>query len=650
VNEEIRKSSDESGGRVIVPGREGLNVEVRVREIGPDARIADGAVVHDIGGQSRVVRLVVLVAILMIAGLYVGPRISSAWVPADDGILAQSAVRVLQGQLPHRDFTEIYTGGLSVIHALAFRIFGVNLLSMRICVFLFFLAWIPALYSIALRFTSALGAGLIALVAVAWSYPNYPSAMPSWYNLFFATFGAAAMLRYLDVRQRRWLFVAGVCGGVSILIKIIGAYYVAGALLFLAFLEQNEAREDTEKTSWAYPMFSASALLVFLGTLVYVVHARLTLTEFYHFVLPSAAVVGMIVLGERNAGGTTAERFRALFGLVLPFVGGVLAPIVIFLTPYILSGALSSFFSGVAGSVMERASGLAVIRPAPLQCALYLLPLIGLLAAAMYWEKFQGAAVGVAIGMGAVVIVVRATQSMTILSRVWFSAVMLTPAVVVVGVVAVLVRGSGGKRTDIARQRVALLVSLAATCTLVQFPFAAPIYLCYSLPLTFLALTAIVMTTKRQSGTYVLTSVAGLYLAFGVVSLVPMHLAELTHVVGHLDTLELPRGGVKIEGAAFFQDLIHLLQEHSPNGLLYAGNDCPELYFLAGLNNVTRTDGGASAADVLRALESDDLKVVVINEAPFFPTAQMNPEVRAEVMRKFPESRLVGIFRVFWRP
>src|SRR6202158_916351 len=161
--------------------------------------------------------------------------------------------------------------GLSFIHALAFRMFGVNLMSLRICAFLFFLAWIPAVYYVALRFTSAIGAGAITLLAVAWSFPNYPAAMPSWYNLFFATFGAAALLRYLDVRRARWLFVAGLCGGVSILIKVIGAYYIAGVLLILAFLEQNEQsyersyeHSDHEsagpgKSAVSYRVFSTSA-------------------------------------------------------------------------------------------------------------------------------------------------------------------------------------------------------------------------------------------------------------------------------------------------------------------------------------------------------------------------------------------------------
>ena len=188
-----------------------------------------------------------------------------------------------------------------------FECFGVNLMSLRICVFLFFLAWLPAVYYIALRFTSALAAGAITLLAVAWSYPNYPAAMPSWYNLFFATFGAAALLRYLEVRTRRWLFVAGVCGGVSILIKVIGAYYIAGVLLFLAFLEQSEsseesaaavAKEESSKNSWPYRVFSVSALLLFLATLVGVLRARLGAAELYQFVLPSAVVVGLILLGE----------------------------------------------------------------------------------------------------------------------------------------------------------------------------------------------------------------------------------------------------------------------------------------------------------------------------------------------------------------
>ena len=112
-----------------------LSVEViRIWEQGPEsveaASKSELALVT--AAQGWVVRLMVLGAVLAVAGLYVGVHIGRGWVPADDGTLSQSALRVLHGQLPHRDFGEIYTGGLSFIHALAFRAFGVNLMSLRI--------------------------------------------------------------------------------------------------------------------------------------------------------------------------------------------------------------------------------------------------------------------------------------------------------------------------------------------------------------------------------------------------------------------------------------------------------------------------------------------------------------------------------------
>jgi hypothetical protein len=436
----------------------------------------------------------------------------------------------------------------------------------------------------------------------------------------------------------------------SIVIKVIGAYYVAGALLFFTALNQGEeVASETKKNSLGYRAFTTTALMLYLAILTYVVRVRLTLTEFYHFVLPSAAMVGLILLNERKANAGSGERFRALFRSLSPVLGGVLVPVAVFLAPYALTGGLRSFASGVMSSVVSRASGLAVIRPAPLQYVLFVLPLVGLLAAAMYWDKFQGKMIGAALGLGAAVIAMQATKSGSILSGVWFSAVMLTPVVVVLGVALLAVAKTTVARAKLQQEQLILLLALAATCSLVQYPFAAPIYLLYSLPLTILALVAIVSTNKKQPGTYPLLSLAGLYLVFGVVALVPMQLAELTHEVGHMDTLELPRGGIRIENERFFEDLTHFLQAHSPNGLLYAGNDCPELYFLSGLKNITRDDAGASPEEALRALESSDVKVVVINEAPFFPVGKMNPLIRNEVQQKFPHHGQAGIFQVFWR-
>jgi hypothetical protein len=103
--------------------------------------------------------------------------------------------------------------------------------------------------------------------------------------------------------------------------------------------------------------------------------------------------------------------------------------------------------------------------------------------------------------------------------------------------------------------------------------------LSYAVPLTLLALVAIVSTGKTQRATYALAPVVGLYLAFGVVSLVPRYIHLRARPYGH--HAGTTGGRVEDRRSAFFDDLSRFLREHSPNGLMFAGKDCPELYFFS---------------------------------------------------------------------
>ena len=625
-----------------------VQIEIRVAERDDGASHSNAE-----SSQAKILRWAILAAVMVVVAAYVGFHLGDGWVPADDGILGQSALRVAQGQLPHRDFAEIYSGGLSLLHGLAFRIFGVKLMSLRYCVFLFFLVWVAAVYLIATRFTSAPAAGLITLLAVSWSYPNYPAAMPSWYNLFFATFGACALLRYLDAPQRRWLFVAGVCGGISLAIKVIGAYYIAGVLLFLAFVEQSmdcpSDCQNDERRGISYRVFSGGASLVFLATIFYFFHRRLGIAEGYLFVLPAAALVAMLIFYPHKGFQPGAPaRFRRLFGMVVPFTCGVAAPLCLFLIPYARSGAVSSVFTGIMGSVAERSVGLGVIRPLTPVRAIYALSLMGVIAAAMYLRELQGKLVGFAVSLGLLALLWKSNQD--VVSGTWSSVALLTPLVVVAGTVIVLRTGRSGALTSAQQQRIVLLIGVAGLCSYVQFPFAAPIYLLYSLPLTLLAAVAMVTYTRQLPGTIVIASVMVFYMLFGFVNLIPDHIYELTHKLGPFQQLSIERGaGLRVEAAPWWGRTIQFLQQHGQNGTIYAGNDCPQLYFLSGLENATRDDAGATDDEVMTALQSDKLKLVVINERPFFAGSQMSPRLRAEIIKRFPEQRMLGIFRVLWR-
>jgi len=62
----------------------------------------------------------VLIVVWIGSALYVGARLNRGWVPHDEGALGHSAERVLAGQLPHRDFDETCTGGLSFLNGIPF--------------------------------------------------------------------------------------------------------------------------------------------------------------------------------------------------------------------------------------------------------------------------------------------------------------------------------------------------------------------------------------------------------------------------------------------------------------------------------------------------------------------------------------------------
>src|SRR5712691_5527900 len=214
-----------------------------------------------------------------------GHYLTRGWVPHDAGSLAQSAERVLAGELPHRDFDDVYTGGLSFLHALAFRLFGTSLLSLRLVLFAAFLAWLPAVYYVAGRFVPPLAAGLATLAAALWTVPNYSEAVPSWYNLFLAVFGVAALLRHLETGGRRWLVAAGVAGGVSCLAKIVGLYYVAAVLLFLVYREHCLAREQARPGGRGYVRAVGAGLLALVALVAGLIRRRAGAVELIDFVV-----------------------------------------------------------------------------------------------------------------------------------------------------------------------------------------------------------------------------------------------------------------------------------------------------------------------------------------------------------------------------
>ena len=602
----------------------------------------------------------VLGIVWALSGLIVGRHLTRGWVPHDEGSLAQSAERVLAGELPHRDFDEPYTGGLSHLNAVAFRLLGTNLVSLRLVLLICFLAWIPALYYVAAQFTSPLGAGAAVMLSVVWSVPNYSAAVPSWYNLFLAVFGIAALLRYLDTRQARWLFAAGMCGGLSCLVKIVGLYYVAAVLLFLVFREQcvsaaspGERRQARGPYSWALVV----ALLGFVALLGALVRSRWDAADVAHFVVPGAALAAVLLRSEwTQPRGPSRERFGALGRLVAPFALGVAVPVAWFAAPYILSGSLADLWRGVFVLPTRRLS-VATMPLWGLGTTVAALPLVAALATAARGSAPTRRIVAWLV-VPALTLLSAASFAGDVYLAVWRSVRPLIPLLVLGG--ALLLGSSaraGGQLAPLRRQQVLLVLSVTALCGLVQFPFSAPIYFCYVAPLV--VLSALAVCAALGTIPPLLTAVvAGFYGLFALRAVNPGFIYDMGIRYERDDQvalLALDRGGLRVTPAdkRQYESLVAAIRLHARDGVVYATPDCPEVYFLAGQHNPTRTifdffdDPVGRTGRLMRVIEERHVNVVILNRDPSFSRPPA-PAFETWLAARFPHAMPIGRFDVRW--
>jgi hypothetical protein len=608
--------------------------------------------------------------VLGLAAAYVAWHLDRGWVPLDEGSLAHAAQRVLLGELPHRDFDDVYTGGLAWLNAAAFRVLGTTLWSMRLALFAAFVAWVPIVYYVASRFARPLLAGGVTLLAVVWSVPNYPAPMPSWYNLFLATAGVACLLRFLERERASWLFAAGVAGGVSFILKVVGLYYVAGALLFLVFHAHALSRERSgplAASSAPYAAFVTVCVTLFVGALVAVVRGRPAAPELVQFVLPGAAVAALLVRTEWVVpAGPTRVRFAVLARLIAPFALGVALPVAVFLIPYASSGSLGRFAWGVFVLPARRLGHASFAMP--LETLLALLPVVlVLLSAAHPAVRRRLAAAGErelrvgAVSLGVVFTgILLASGSTGVVYRLVLSAVRgLVPVMAVV--IVVLVARDQDDAPDAARRRarLLLLLSVTAVCTLVQFPFSVAIYFCYVAPLVALTALALLAYPRRRVAPAFPALLVGFCAAFAVLRLNQSPLNDMDRqyeAYPAVRPVAIDRAGLTVPlfQAGQYESAVRMVRTHARGEYIWASPDAPQLYFLAGYRNPTRSmfeffdDTTGRSARILDALDRLDVNLVVLNLRPEFSPRISLPLYR-ELAKRYPNSALVEPYLIKWR-
>jgi hypothetical protein len=138
----------------------------------------------------------------------------------------------------------------------------------------------------------------------------------------------------------------------------------------------------------------------------------------------------------------------------------------------------------------------------------------------------------------------------------------------------------------------------------------------------------------------------------------PMPLPGLLGPVVREDTaiLELPRGGLRVgrREAADHLLAVQLLREHASSGVIFAGPDSPEIYFLTGLKNPTPAIFDYVVPDTLfhqhlvERLDSLGVSAVALKRRVWH-SPPLEPEIELAFRSRFPFMREVGHFTIRWR-
>lgn len=197
----------------------------------------------------------------------------------DEGFAVFNAVRVMDGDVPFKDFWSVYPPGQAYALAAVFQVFGTTLLVARIYDTALRFLIVIALYLISRKITTR-GAALLACVVATiflanssfYSYPAFPA-------LAFGLLGFWGVLKQADNGRRRWLAAGGALIGFASFFRWDFALYICIGALVEIVLDHVSRNRRKEHPAAERIISVGCRVTVFLGSLI------ATVLPFYGYVL-----------------------------------------------------------------------------------------------------------------------------------------------------------------------------------------------------------------------------------------------------------------------------------------------------------------------------------------------------------------------------
>lgn len=193
--------------------------------------------------SARLVDLLFVALLLSFAIAIAYPRWRASIDWRDEGLLAYGTVRVMDGEIPHRDFVSLqpplsfYTSGI------VFKIFGTSLLSLRAFGLSIYFLLPLLIYAVGRNFIGPILCFAAAAPACVLGLPYFRFVPFAVWQGIAASFAAVLLFIPATLSKRRWLaFPAGLLTAISLFLRQDQAVYTIIALLVLV-IALNFARD-----------------------------------------------------------------------------------------------------------------------------------------------------------------------------------------------------------------------------------------------------------------------------------------------------------------------------------------------------------------------------------------------------------------------
>lgn len=560
----------------------------------------------------------------------------SGWLPHDDGYLAWSAERVLNGEVPHVDYDEIYTGGLSYLNAAAFRLMGPSLLALRIPLLALFFAFLACVYAVCRRGMGREWAATTAAIVVCLGPLLTPTPMPTLYNLYLGMLALYCILRYAESDRVHWLAFSGLLTGISVLVKVSGLYVLMGSAIAIFAVTSARTKRERIVRSFVLGASCIAATILILPAF--------TVSRFVLLLLPLYVVAWAV--GRLQPWYKDSEARRAVPALIALGLGFFL-PILLYAGLFAWNGKLAQLLTGLGGMI-GAISGQLHLDAKPL--ATLLIPigmaLVVVLLARSVGSRGVGAQSCVIFLFVVAWYLLHARSLLLVIHHIdsWM-------VVIAAAAVGWMLRTAQIENWN--RHLAVVVLSFAACFQLAKFPSANQWQDAYSLPLAVIALVVVTMGLPRRVRLVVLTVLVSFGVVLGIARMGNQIYSSAT--VGlRIPSIELggDRAGIDVPVVYWYYNEVNSAIDNEQT--LFASPDLPEVYFLNAQSGVGRsvfpiiTEAIRPGDSEISRYEEAAPDVVVIETAP--PVSTRDPDLERRIVADCGSGAPVGRLLLFECP